>query len=553
MTLAPAILDVETTLIAHGRAPRTRFWGFYDGEEYRQFRTTREMVRYLVRQRGGDPLLIFHHHDFDAIQIEHERRSLDPVDQAAFRIQRTRAGRVIRSKLGPHVLGNSYALFPSSLAALLEATGTGEKLPLSCPRHSDLLDHATSGMPGGALRFDRSFDRCRACQRALSDRNRSDCVQGLAALLALREKWIRIFDVDPFAHTTAAGVAMAAAKKIAGPMPVDTTHREAYRGGRTEAFHLGDVGIVDVHDVCSSYPASIAQAPDRDVLMRATVTVPKGTRIPPVFDASRTDGLFFPVGNVETWAYESTLVELGFPFKVRERYPVDLSWLHTLGPSVDEWYTMKATSPPGDGYSIKITINGLYGRFGLRPEREIVKYEDKTPSGECTYYPIATGGFLVFRQVVSKQHRANYPLASYTTDKARLRLYRGMVHVEHLGGAVYYCDTDSIMGTRGIAPRDVGTGLGQWKPEVPGELRITSVKDYEFRHLPRCPCKECKGARRPKWKEKRKGGKRSTVWTIRRALGGKGAQVIEKRRITPYGKRMVHEDGTTDAWAAGEY
>jgi hypothetical protein len=344
---------------------------------------------------------------------------------------------------------------------------------------------------------------------------------------------------------------MAAAKKIAGPMPVVLDHREAYRGGRTEAFRIGDVGKVDVHDVCSSYPASMADAPDRDFLLRVRMDVPRKTKIPPVHDAHRLDTLLFPTGTVETWGYESSLATMGLPMRVLERHPVDLSWVHALAPSVKAWYERRRTTDPAESYALKITLNSLYGRLALRPEREIVRYETAEPSGECTWYKLSDGRFLVFRHVEAKNHKANYPLAAYVTDKARFRLWRGMREVEDAGGTVYYCDTDSIMGSPGTAPRDLGDGLGQWKREIRKEksksaccgdrLTITSVKDYEI--------EAPNGARF----EKRKGGKGSTIWTLRRALSGKGPHAVEKRRLTPYGKRMINDDGTTEAWNTGEY
>jgi hypothetical protein len=537
----PALVDVETTLITHGHAPRTRFWGLSVlGEDYRRFATTGELLLYL-RQRT-DGLLIFHHHDFDAIQII--RDDPDPLQ-----IQRVRGGRIITSGLGIHRLSNSYALFPAALAAILDATGHKKK-PLSCEAHDALLAKAIiGGSADAAKKYDRTFDRCRDCQQALADRNFSDCEEGLDALLTLREQWTEGFGVDPFKHSTAAGVAMAAAKKVAGAMPVDLTHREAYRGGRTEAFRVGKVGAVDVFDVCSSYPASIAEASDKDTLMHVVMQIPDGTNIPPIFDAKRDDGLFFPKGRVETWGYESSLTKLPFPMRVIERYPVDLSWLHAIAPTVADWYEQKRTAPPALAFCLKINLNSLYGRFGLRPEREIVKYETLEPSGECTWYKLREGRYLVFRIVTPEKHKANYPLAAYVTDKARFRLYDGMQEVE-AQGFVAYCDTDSIMGAG--EPSNQGVGLGQWKREPSRTLKITSVKDYEYQHLSGCVCRECGGAV-PKVKEKRKGGKRSLTWSLRRALGGKGALAVEKRRITPYGKRMVFEDGSTEAWDAEEY
>jgi hypothetical protein len=529
-----AMLDCETTLIADGKRPRTRLWGLaVDGESYRWWPTTAGLLRYLRGRRG--PLLMLHHHDFDALQLL--------VDGAPLMVYRIRGARVLRSKLYRHTLGNSYALFPSSLAAILHATGRS-KLPLGCKRHDGLLSRALSGDSRALSSYDRIAEKCELCKAALLARNESDCVEGLAAIMELARRWEGIFGVDPLTKTTAAGVAMAAAKLVAGPMPIDTSHRDAYRGGRSEAFRIGAVGPVSVFDVCSSYPASIADAPERDELLDATVHVPDDERIPPVFDASRTDSLLFPVGKVRTWIYESHAQALGLDVRrVHERYPVDLSWLHELGPHVRRWYARRAaSSEEGERYPIKTTLNSLYGRTGMKPERQVISYEDRSPSGDCSFFPIKGGRFVVFRavRVPDDRHHANYPIASYITGGGRTRLLVGMRQIEDGGGTVHYCDTDSALAGGDAAPSPLGTGLGEWKREEGGELTIRTIKDYRLER-PSGPL------------DKRKGGAGGYEWTLRRALAGRGAGWVRKERLTPYGKRLVSPDGSTVAFTAGRY
>src|SRR4051812_24766456 len=100
-----AVADVETTRIADGEKPKTKFWGFADAGRYESFKTTKQFLRFL---KGEKPRTILHHYNFDVIQL-----LKDGCDD--LKILKSHNGRLIKCKLGEHYLLNSYSCFPVKL------------------------------------------------------------------------------------------------------------------------------------------------------------------------------------------------------------------------------------------------------------------------------------------------------------------------------------------------------------------------------------------------------------------------------------------------------
>ena len=258
-----AVADVETSLLMGGYRPETKFWGLaIEGEDYRRFDTTAELGLFL-RQRAGE-LLVYCHHDFDVLQLLN--------DGADVTVRDVRSGRVLRAQVEGTEWRNSHALFPSSLKEILAATGQAK------PE----LDE-------------------------LEARNVADTVGALAAFEQLDERYAQSFGVRPLGGTrlTAASVAFAAAESIAGRLPRDLSTREAYRGGRVEAFRVGPCGPARCYDINSSYPAAFLDLPERDELLLLDVEV-KTDGPGPLAWADYQDKLLFPQGRFESWCLRSS-------------------------------------------------------------------------------------------------------------------------------------------------------------------------------------------------------------------------------------------------------
>lgn len=534
-----AVVDVETTMILPGDRPRTLFWGaFVEGEGYRRFPTTAALDRWLGQRK--DRLTLLHHHDFDPIQWI--------MDGFALTIRTVRGSRILRGTThdGRHTWKNTLALFPSSLAEILRSCGL-KKPDLGCLDHADVLARAKAGDPAAVRRHaDLVLRRCRECRDTLRERNRADCEDAFTAFGIMDAKIADLTGVHPLDRGTAAGVAMAAAERELGKLPIDLAHHETYRGGRTEAYRIGACGTATAWDIASSYPASMALCPPRDRLLRLRVKVEESsTPGTPFYDASEHDKLIFPAGEFETYCYESNLALIedapGTRIKVRtlESHDVDLGWLRAAGGLASLWYTRRATAKrEGDdalSFGLKIQLNSLYGQLGLRPDMTRAVTCDRLPNFDSLeYMEMPSGQFLAFAPGKRNPHKANYPFASYVTDNARARLYCGMRDIAADGGDVFYCDTDGILAAGG-APHGRGGNLGGWQKEGEADLTVGTVKDYVFGE-----------------KIKRKGGARSNIWTIREALTRGKVRLVTRDRLTEYDKRIVADDGsTTPRWSHG--
>jgi hypothetical protein len=497
-----AVADVETTRIADGERPRTLFWGLaIDGEPYRHFPTTAKLWNFLIRYR--QPLCVYSHHDYDQVQAL--------VDGAPLAITDVRSGRILRSKIGAnHEWRNSHALFPTALKEILEACGFAK------PGLDDL-----------------------------EARNRADTVDALDAFKQCDQKYADLWGISPLGgkYLTAASCAFQAAQKVAGKLPIYRQDREYYRGGRVEAFRLGECGEADLWDINSSYPFSFLDAPTTDTLVVADVEVKTDGPAPLCWINPDAEKLIFPAGRFRTafWAssYDRYIRPHGAvkSLRIERTIPCDMSWIVALQDTIRGAYGLRlAAKKRGDGafaYAAKIGLNSLYGRLGLKAGREIPIISDKVPEAEDIPYYRLRKGYLSFKTIFS-QPAANYLFASFVTCNARARLYDGLMRAQ---GEPLYCDTDSVYLRKGAKfPLAQGTECGAWKYEGSAGLSVFSVKDYQ-------------------WGKKtvRKGGDEQYQWTLKRAVDGKNAILVKKNRLSEYDKREVLWDYSTRPLYLGEW
>lgn len=483
-----AVIDCETSLIKDGEIPRTKFWGYADSRGYEYFRTTEKLLKFL---KGQEPQTLLHHSNFDVIQLL--------IDGAKLQILKSHNQRLIKCKLGEHILLNSLSCFPVKLAKIFAAFGFTK---------TDLDD--------------------------LRKRNIEDCVNGLKCFLELDQVFQDLVCVSPLSKGTIAATGFSAAEKYAGKMPKDLRFLEAYRGGRVEVFDLREQQCSN-YDIHSSYPQSFMECPEIDDLLEVEVRT-KDWHCP-LFDSSRDDMLLFPNGKFRSWVYRSNLERYVLPvaektsIKIISRHRIDFSWIRQLRELVKIIYEKKRVSDGAIELCCKLLLNSLYGRIGLRGESERARILDYRPDADdITVYPLGKKRWLAFDKI-ERESRSNFPFAAYITDNARCRLFYAFKR-----NYPAYGDTDSIFTSLGKSRfcEPLGDALGQWGYNGRDNFQAMNVKDYIF------------GG-----KTVRKGGMQNTIWTLKQFARGKTAQLITRTRQTGLRKRIVNQNLTTDPLVVG--
>lgn len=292
--------------------------------------------------------------------------------------------------------------------------------------------------------------------------------------------------------------------------------REAYRGGRTECFQLGELtdGPYHVLDVNSLYPYVMREhsypvkykAIEHQISQQelfdycrtgsaiATVTLKTNE---PVF-ALRRDRLLFPTGR-----FTVTLCtpELLYAFKRDQIESVGDCVLYDQAPIftkyVDKFYTLRnqfrATGDKLYEQFIKLLLNSLYGKFGQRCDVwKKIGVDKKAIAHEEVGYDYQTGKRYKIRYLLGAVYESrsraesfnSFPaIAAHVTAYARLFMWDIMVQAG--AGHYFYCDTDSLLvdatGYARLADRIDPIRLGFLKLEYSVDsATIYGPKDYLF-------------------------------------------------------------------------
>lgn len=478
-----AVIDVETTEIADGEIPKTKFWGYADEHGYKDFKTSKALCKFLDRE--AEPRVLLHHSNFDVIQL-----LVDGTENIW--PQKSHNNKLITCLFGHHWLLNSYSTFPLSLGQIFSAFGYKKS----------------------------SLDN-------LEQRNYEDCVNGLDCFLRLNDLFNQLVFVEPLKKHTIAGTGFAAAEKCAGKLPKCLLFLDAYRGGRVEVFDLREQEASN-YDINSSYPRSFLEAPEETELWE--IEVNSSDWFCPLFDADTTDLLLFPNGNFRSYVFSDVWDNYIAPncektkIKIRKRTKIDLTWLTKLRPLIETVYERKENSTGGVKLACKLILNSMYGRIGLKGESERCRILDYEPDGDdIAIYPLGNGRNLVFDKVI-REPRSNFSFAAYITDNARGRLFQSFYENNAL-----YGDTDSLFTANKGFKGEQGNQCGQWKFEGRGAFKALNVKDYTF-----------------DGEETRKGGSGGVNWTLKRFARGLSAKQVNRERITQLRKRKINDDGTTE-------
>ena len=392
--------------------------------------------------------------------------------------------------------------------------------------------------------------------------------------------------------------------------------RKGYYGGRTEIFRMAGVNL-KYYDLNSSYPASMmldipggnkvecdTYEPERYSknyvgFVECIVHIPPECEIPPLPFRADSGKLLFPAGTFGgTWSTEE-LELLNHPrVKGHVVSVTKCIWYRRVKIFVDmvtDLYKYRDKSLPGYDLGLstlaKLILNALYGKFGMKEEREtiVLVREGESPPDDAKPAGGDTETGIWYSTKISSPSYVIPQIAAHITALARVRLWHVMSSALDAGGKLYYCDTDSVI-TDVELPTD--SALGALKDEFPGEpltmefmqpkvYTICKVEPFEKIHTPECknptgekgPNPTCKGCSNVKITMKglpqrertpenmlnlRNGG---TVQFERlekiRSLARKGFRTspemvdVKKRIVSEYDKRVKLTDGGTRAIVLG--
>lgn len=293
--------------------------------------------------------------------------------------------------------------------------------------------------------------------------------------------------------------------------------REAYHGGRTEAFFIGKLPKEKYYylDVNSMYPSvmrddvyptkligvkgkmTIPQLVDHlkthAVIARVEIDTPEN-----VFSTVYDNRLIFPTGRYITslttkeleYALSHNYIKRVLSASIYERGRIFSEY-------VDFFYTKrleyKASGNPAFAYCCKLLLNCLYGKFGQRQEvfEKVAEVEDEV-NKIWSEYDMTVKKYVNYRQIngiveKSQGHIEGFnsfvAIAAHVTANARMKLWDYMQKIGKEN--VYYCDTDSIFTNRtGYAKAkkyldDSALGALGCKGESE-TLDIRGAKDYRF-------------------------------------------------------------------------
>jgi len=301
-----------------------------------------------------------------------------------------------------------------------------------------------------------------------------------------------------------------------------TVEREAYSGGRTEAWFIGEIREkIFVVDVNSMYPfvmrvnnfpvklltirnklspSKLQWFIDNNYLLCARCKIKTKE---PIFPLKSKGKLIFPIGEFVTSISTPEIIKALEINAIQEAKTVCVyEGANIFEDFVTFFYTerLKAKKEKDEvrSYLLKIFMNSLYGKFGQKaieweeigtaPPEEI-KIERIFSADTGTYKTIKIIGGLILQNVEKSGNAAesynSFPaIAAHVTAYARCLLWE---YIQIAGKAnVYYMDTDSIFcnikGYNNLKNAGVidDNELGMLCLDKEGYFEIRGLKDYSF-------------------------------------------------------------------------
>lgn len=275
--------------------------------------------------------------------------------------------------------------------------------------------------------------------------------------------------------------------------------RRGYYGGRVE---VARTYAPEIHryDRCAAYPAALREPVPvgemrlvptaqrarfvwsrlRPGLYDATVDVPEMLAPPLPFRAA--ERMTYPWGTFRgTWPRDEIRRAVDCGVRVVEVHAA-LVWAREeplLRPYVEHVWALRAVAltegATGRGAWLKWLANSLTGALAQDPEQDQFILGDM--ADDPRWSAVGVHDWIWRRTVFRISDRAHVQHAATLTAGARVELHRQIVHA---GPAWAYSDTDSVISITPLT-RDLGTDLGQWKPEGVGHAwEALAPKVYRY-------------------------------------------------------------------------
>jgi len=295
------------------------------------------------------------------------------------------------------------------------------------------------------------------------------------------------------------------------------TEREAYRGGRTQAFYVGRLenGPYYKLDVNSMYPYVMREEeypvcligrrdnvtlPELEIRLRmynviANVTIRTNIDAYPVRYSNRT---IYPIGEFRTTLCTNELryalarddiVKVHYLYYYRPR-PIFRTYVDYC---IQRKVEAERKNDPVGRYLWKLMMNSLYGKFGQKAcELQLMGEDPWCEFGVIPWLDAKTGertlvyviGHRAYRVVRDKEGFNSFvAIAAEVTANARMYLF-SLIQVAGRNN-VFYCDTDSLIvnqqGYDNLRHLLSDTELGKLKLEgIAEEIELRAPKDYSF-------------------------------------------------------------------------
>jgi len=361
---------------------------------------------------------------------------------------------------------------------------------------------------------------------------------------------------------------------------VDNLELKAYYGGRCEAFVINRVlNPVFKLDINSMYPFVMREykypinliAYKKDIpigvlkryLRRGYLAIAKVmlNTPEPAYPYRKKDKLIFPIGKFITYLSTPELIYALKNNHIVKVYEVAIYKGEKIFKDYIDYFYNKRLEAKKEGneayaYFYKIFMNSLYGKFAQRVRKleykvkhdDVDYYKMKVLINEKPYDEIRVYNISLFISKEDELSNHSFPaIASHITAYARMYLYDLIKKAGFEN--VYYCDTDSLFvneeGYNRLKDFIDDKELGKLKLEEVGECIIWGAKNYKFNET-----RKIKGI--PKKSEYKDGA--YWWWQFERWRSGfkyglhDGVilKLAHRSIKSPYDKRIVHEDGSTE-------